>query len=234
MNLVSNTDKLQDIKQRWDEGMGLVTASSVDWLISQLEQVQGEVIQLEQVKKDNEYLLEQAQLEINDWKDSHDKVVRMYEESEINHKETMELLQDSSNHIRAMQAENEQLKQLNEEITKYINKLVKENEQLKADKQRLVETLEWYADKENRKKKIRGNSQVTFDNGVLANGTLIELGIKDDDKEIECTICLKLLIFEEDTKHYDGHIYCSPCYKKEVLSEVKGKYYRDYAKDGKE
>ena len=108
---MSNTDKLQDIKQRWDEGMGLVTASSVDWLISQLEQVQGEVIQLEQVKKDNEYFLEQAQLEINDWKDSHDKVVRMYEESEKNHKETMELLQDSSNHIRAMQAENEQLKE---------------------------------------------------------------------------------------------------------------------------
>ncbi|AFU14610.1 hypothetical protein MC28_3188 [Bacillus thuringiensis MC28] len=49
------------------------------------------------------WLIEQVQnsnLEIDDWKQSHDKVARALEKSERDHKETMDLLQDANKDIK--------------------------------------------------------------------------------------------------------------------------------------
>ncbi|MEN8644703.1 hypothetical protein ABFE25_08410 [Bacillus toyonensis] len=54
-------------------------------------------------KFDYDWLIEQVQnsnLEIDDWKQSHDKVARALEKSERDHKETMDLLQDANKDIK--------------------------------------------------------------------------------------------------------------------------------------
>lgn len=45
---MSNTDKLQEIKQRWDEGRGLISTDAIEYLISQLEQAQVETKRLKE------------------------------------------------------------------------------------------------------------------------------------------------------------------------------------------
>ncbi|MEE6185499.1 hypothetical protein [Bacillus pretiosus] len=58
-------------------------------------------------KFDYDWLIEQVQnsnLEIDDWKQSHDKVARALEKSERDHLETMNLLHDASKRIRELES----------------------------------------------------------------------------------------------------------------------------------
>ncbi|TKH82013.1 hypothetical protein FC686_04430 [Bacillus cereus] len=48
-------------------------------------------------------VLQKAEEEIDDWKQSHDKVARALEKSEREHLETMNLLQDASNRIKELE-----------------------------------------------------------------------------------------------------------------------------------
>ncbi|MGR5875603.1 hypothetical protein ACT7DH_27815 [Bacillus pacificus] len=45
-------------------------------------------------------VLQRVEEEIDDWKQSHDKVARVLEKSERDHKETMDLLHDTSKKVR--------------------------------------------------------------------------------------------------------------------------------------
>lgn len=48
-------------------------------------------------------VLQKAEEEIDDWKQSHDKVARALEKSEREHLKTMNLLQDASNRIKELE-----------------------------------------------------------------------------------------------------------------------------------
>ncbi|HIE6631487.1 hypothetical protein [Bacillus luti] len=49
-------------------------------------------------------VLQNAEEEIDDWKQSHDKVARSLEKSESEHKETMRLLHDANKRIKELES----------------------------------------------------------------------------------------------------------------------------------